>query len=298
MLRIAQVFNNNVALVNLDGNRQAVAKGRGIAFQKKRGDVIPQEAIEKLFYLDTDTERKNWYYLLKNIPIDVVTTTYEIVDLAQRDYHLKILDYIYITLSDHLHGALKGLQAGTYFESRVPDFHEQYPTEYAIAAKALVIINNNLGVQFPDSEIKNLALHFINAAGESDETPAFSEKPEISIEGIVRQTLKKHGIFRFTSNQNYYDRFMIHLQYLLDRLKHADKASIVIAPEMIATLKQNYPQSFAIATELFDAIKAEMSPELGEDEKLYFVIHIQRLLNEDPHDYALTHRKTDRRKEE
>ena len=41
MPKIDQIFNNNVALVELDNHSQAVVKGRGIAFQKKRGDVIP-----------------------------------------------------------------------------------------------------------------------------------------------------------------------------------------------------------------------------------------------------------------
>ncbi|WP_264460663.1 CAT RNA binding domain-containing protein, partial [Lacticaseibacillus paracasei] len=95
MPKIAQIFNNNVALVDLDNRGQAVVKGRGIAFQKRRGDVIPTKQIEKIFYLATETSRQNLYFLLKNIPIDVVTTTYEIIDVAQKQYRLKVLDYIY-----------------------------------------------------------------------------------------------------------------------------------------------------------------------------------------------------------
>ena len=51
MPKIAQIFNNNVALVDLDNRGQAVVRGRGIAFQKRRGDVIPTKQIEKIFYL-------------------------------------------------------------------------------------------------------------------------------------------------------------------------------------------------------------------------------------------------------
>ena len=97
-----------------------------------------------------------------------MTTTYEIIDVAQKQYRLKVLDYIYITLSDHIYEAYKRYQAGTYQETMVPDFHIQYPAEYAVAKQALQIIATNLGVQFPQSEIKNLALHFINASGEDD----------------------------------------------------------------------------------------------------------------------------------
>ena len=92
MLKIIQIFNNNVALVDLGNEQQAVAKGLGLGFQKKKGDLLNSEKIEKMFYLETKTSRDNLYFLLKDVPIDVVTTTYEIIDIAQKKYHLKVLD--------------------------------------------------------------------------------------------------------------------------------------------------------------------------------------------------------------
>lgn len=282
MPKIAQIFNNNVALVDLDNHSQAVVKGRGNAFKKKRGDVIPANQIEKIFYLATETSRQNLYFLLRNIPIDVVTTTYEIIDLAKKQFHLKVLDYIYITLSDHIYEAYKRYQAGTYQESMVPDFHIQYPAEYAVAKQALQIIAANLGVQFPPSEVKNLALHFINAAGEDDNEQAFDQSNEASLSQLVQRVLKRHKITRSPANGNYYDRFMVHLQYLVDRLQRVDTDSVAIVPEVATELEQNYPESYKIASEIFDEIKENLYSGMSEDERLYFIIHIQRLINETP----------------
>lgn len=282
MLKIAQVLNNNVVLVDLDNQRQAVAKGKGLAFQKRRGDFIEPQKVEKLFYLETETSRHNLYFLLKDIPIDVVTTTYEIIDVAQQKYHIKVLDYIYITLSDHIFGAFKRFREGTYINSMIPDLHEQYPNEYAAAREALEIINRNLNVQLPQSEAKNIALHFINAIGESEGEQRFGEDKEATVSDLVQKVLKHHGILRSTSNSNYYDRFMIHLQYLVDRLQHSDPAATVILPKVVSELESTYPKSYVIATEIFDEIKAKIYPEMSEDERLYFVIHIQRLITEPP----------------
>lgn len=282
MLKIAQVLNNNVVLVDLDNQRQAVAKGKGLAFQKRRGDFIEPQKVEKLFYLETETSRHNLYFLLKDIPIDVVTTTYEIIDIAQQKYHIQVLDYIYITLSDHIFGAYKRFRDGTYLSSMIPDLHEQYPNEYAAACEALAIINHDLGVQLPKSEAKNIALHFINAIGQSSGEQRFGEATEATVSDLVQKVLKRHGILRSTSNSNYYDRFMIHLQYLVDRLQHADPDTTVILPKVVAELESSYPQSYAIATEIFDEIKEKIYPEMSEDERLYFVIHIQRLITEPP----------------
>lgn len=282
MLKIVQIFNNNAALVDLDNHRQAVAKGSGIAFQKKRGSMISPKKIEKLFVLETETSRENLYFLLKNIPIDVVTTTYEIIDVAQQYYHLNVLDYIYITLSDHIFGAYKRYNEGTYEDSMVPDFHIQYPVEYATARQALKIIATNLGVQFPNSEAKNIALHFINAAGKADSEQKFSKKTETTIDNLVQYVLKRHGILRSTSNSNYYDRFMIHLQYLVNRLQQADVKTTTIIPQVTIELERNYPQSYTIASEIFNEIKQKLYSNMSDDERLYFIIHIQRLIEETP----------------
>ena len=113
MLTIVQIFNNNVALVKLNDNRQAIVKGKGIVFQKKKGQGVDVEKVEKIFYLETAESRENLYFLLKDIPIDIVTTTYEIVDVAQKAFDFPVLDYVYITLSDHIYGVYKRLQQTT-----------------------------------------------------------------------------------------------------------------------------------------------------------------------------------------
>ncbi|OAU37005.1 transcription antiterminator lact, partial [Lacticaseibacillus rhamnosus] len=53
-------------------------------------------------------------------------------------------------------------------------------------------------------------------------------------------------------------------------------------PEVATELKQNYPQSYKIASEIFDEIKYQLYRSMSEDERLYFIIHIQRLINEAP----------------
>ena len=104
MVEIAQVFNNNSALVNLGDHRQAIVKGKGIAFRRTKGNEIDSSKVEKIFYLNTKTAQENLYFLIKDIPIDIVTTTYEIIDYAIKKFDYNVLDYAYITLGDHIFG--------------------------------------------------------------------------------------------------------------------------------------------------------------------------------------------------
>lgn len=280
MVEIAQVFNNNSALVNLGDNRQAIVKGKGIAFKKTKGNQIDSKKVENIFYLNTKSSRENLYFLIKDIPIDVVTTTYEIIDYAKKKFHYDILDYVYITLSDHIFGAYQRLLANTYQASLIPDMSNQYPTEYLIASHALEVINHNLRVNFPKSEIKSLALHFINAKGEESSAVELKEDVTKEINDTVTKVLNQNQIYRIGDNGNYFDRFMIHLQYLAGRLDSDNDDDKDFNNRLEKEMKDEYPRSSKIAREIYDCLQTKLQTKLNSNELLYFIIHIQRLTQE------------------
>ncbi|EHZ2966224.1 PRD domain-containing protein [Enterococcus faecalis] len=283
MFVIKQIFNNNAALIQIDEQSQAVAKGKGIAFEKKKGDFVDVKQIEKLFTLDSETSIKNLYFLLKDIPIDVVTATYEIIQMVREDYGIKVLDYIYITIGDHIYGVYRRYKDGKYQESMFPDFSKEYPTEYKVAEKALNIVNRSLEISLPKSEIKNLALHFINAGGEVEEERELNEQRDAkALVDIVKTVLTNHGICRKNSSEDYYDRLMIHLQYLIERILESKGTQAMISSQIVADVRRNYPESFEIATEIFNEVKEKLNRDVGIDEHFYFIIHIQRIISEMP----------------
>lgn len=51
MYRVLQVLNNNVALVKDEHDQQFVVMGLGITFQKRKGDLVIADKIEKVFSL-------------------------------------------------------------------------------------------------------------------------------------------------------------------------------------------------------------------------------------------------------
>ena len=48
---INKVLNNNVVTIINQNSEEAVVMGRGIAFQKKKGDEIDESRVEKIFVL-------------------------------------------------------------------------------------------------------------------------------------------------------------------------------------------------------------------------------------------------------
>jgi len=283
-LTIKQIFNNNTAIVDLGDNQQAIVKGKGIAFNKSNKSKLDSQKIEKIFYLDSIDSQKNLYFLLKDIPIDIVTTTYEIVDYAKKKFNSKkfnyqALDYIYITLSDHIYGAYKRYMDGQYKPSQIPDMSDKYIDEYLIASKGVSIINRNLDINLPISEMKNIALHFINAKGDKT-TQQREVSKKIDFTKLIKYVMVKNNIFRTKSNSNYYDRFMVHLQYLAQRLNNmSDDTGFDRKIEL--EMERNYPGSADIARQIFREIDKLMGVQLNSQELLYFIIHIQRITQKD-----------------
>lgn len=110
-MQIAKVLNNNVVVVLDEHRREQVVMGRGLAFQKRPGDVLDDSKIEKVFALQSDELVGRLGELLSQIPLEVMTTCDRIIDLA-RGRLGKLQESLYITLTDHCHFAIERQKKG------------------------------------------------------------------------------------------------------------------------------------------------------------------------------------------
>lgn len=196
MFRIIQALNNNVALVKNEQDEQAVVMGLGIVFQKKKGDLITPSKVEKVFLLKTEESKENFLTLLKNIPLDILTVTYNMIDDLVAKYHFPVQEYLYVTLTDHVYSVYQKLLKGTYQESHLPDISAAYVTEFQTAQEAVAILSQKLSVTFPEDELGRIAIHFINAKREGEVTPSFQISRTKHILELVKQELSRDNIER------------------------------------------------------------------------------------------------------
>lgn len=76
MYRLLKSLNNNVALVKDEQGQQAVVMGLGIIHNKKKGDIIPDARIEKLFSLKNEESKESFLLLLRDMPLDFIKVSY------------------------------------------------------------------------------------------------------------------------------------------------------------------------------------------------------------------------------
>jgi len=283
LLVVNRVYNNNTVLVDVGRKDQAIIQGKGVGFQKRHGDDVSPTQVERIFYLNTDEAKQRFGTLLKDVPIDITMTSFAIIEMARQTFNYPVLDYIYVTLTDHISQTYKHLIAGKYQKSTVPDIRDKYPTEYAIADKAVSMINHDLNVHFPKDAAQAIALHFINARG--TETEADTEQIDKAdfgdnVNKIVKSVFAEYGITRNITNQNYFDRLMIHLQYLVERLQTHEEDKRVLNQSIESDFQKLYPKSYKIADEICTKIQKRLDITLNDNELVYFVIHIQRLIQE------------------
>lgn len=283
MLVVNRVYNNNTVLVDVGRKDQAIIQGKGVGFQRRHGDDVPPNQVERIFYLNTSEAKERFGALLKDVPIDITMTSFAIIEMAKKDFHYPVLDYIYVTLTDHIAQTYKHLMAGSYKKSTVPDIHDRYPTEYAIADRAVNMINHDLNVHFPNDAAQPIALHFINAHGtESSDEQEKVDQADFgeNVNKIVKIVFKEYGITRNIINQNYFDRLMIHLQYLVARLQANEQDKRTLNQNIELDFQKLYPKSYRIASEICEKIQRRLDMNLSDTELVYFVIHIQRLIQE------------------
>ena len=102
MYRILNPMNNNVSLVRNSKEEELIVVGKGISFGKKKGDLISADQVEKVFRMQTEESRENFMTLLKDVPLDFITVTYEIIDNLSKKYQYPVQEYLYVTLTDHI----------------------------------------------------------------------------------------------------------------------------------------------------------------------------------------------------
>ena len=187
-------------------------------FGKKKGDLVSKEKVEKLFRMKTEESRENFMTLLKDVPLDFITVTYEMIDYLSKKYHYPVQEYIYVTLTDHMFCSYQAVTQGRYKESNLLDISENYPVAFEIAKEAVDIYREKLTTSFPEDEVTRIAYHFINAEGENGAEVVDSMDQRKEILKGVEEVLDSYSIKRTETNNNFYDRFMIHLNYFLDYL--------------------------------------------------------------------------------
>ncbi|MCB4943611.1 PRD domain-containing protein [Streptococcus mutans] len=276
-MKIEKVFNNNVVQILGINNEEIIVMGKGLGFQKKPGDEVNQDLIEKRFILqnmDTDMvgELSRVYVDLDSEEIDLIL---EIIHQGQEKLGQTFDISLYIALADHLHYTIQRTREGLTLQNPLAwEVRKFYPEEFQLGKDTIELVKEKMTLQLADDEAASIALHFINAQKDG----GLLEKNRLisKIVSDILEIVRLHfGEVRDEESISY-NRFITHVQYFAQRVAN----SLVQGKNdafLYEQVKENYPHAFACTEKIKSYVESAYDFAMSRDEQVYLTIHIQRL---------------------
>lgn len=272
-MKIKKILNNNAVVVK-DWDGEKIVMGEGVGFEKRKNDRVNQSKIDKVFVMKDPNEHKKFEEILQFLPEEHIRLAEEIISHAEKELGVEINEHIYVAFSDHLSFAIERLTNGIVIHNvLLNQIRILYGKEYEIGLWAKALIKDRIGIDIPDDEVGNIAMHIHTAkmnAGNMQETIEVTTTIQ-EITNIIETSLKI-DIMEDTIS---YERLVTHLGFSLKSLFLKEKDH-KYDPKMVSMIKENFKEAFLCALKVGQFIEEKYGIDYPEAEIMYISMHIQR----------------------
>lgn len=272
-MKIVKVLNNNVVIAD-GGAGEVVAMGSGLGFQKKKGDIIAKDRIEKYFTLADGGLYEEFSRLMEDIDPAALRLSEQIISEAERILPgIQLGESLHISLCDHINGVIRRQAEGITLDNAVwTEICRIYPDEFRLGQYAVELMNDSFGYSLGNGEAAFIAVHFINAqgggAGESGKTAKLIN----DISEMVRAYFK---IEPDTSGVSYY-RFISHIKSFAGAVLGG-----VFSEEdsgLYGFVSERHPEACRCAEQINKMIQIKYKGRITKDDTAYLALYIDRLV--------------------
>lgn len=275
---IKRILTNNAVVIDDENQQEKIVCGKGIAFKKRPGMEIDEMSINQTFILEGGGEYSRFEQLLKDVPLEYLELSSEIINMAKLEFAKKFKDNVIITLSDHLYVAIKRCREGmTISNPLLWDIKNFYEIEYDIGLRALELIKNKFHIQLPNDEAGFIALHIVNVELDEDNMDHIFQVTKVIQE--IMTIVKYHFHAEFDISNVYYYRFITHLKFFALRLLKDNQFNEDEENELLDVVKDKYCTSYECVLKIKDFLEKKYNYTLQEDEIVYLTIHVHRVVH-------------------
>ncbi|WP_343288438.1 BglG family transcription antiterminator LicT [Turicibacter bilis] len=272
---IEKVLNNN-AFISLDENgEEIIVMGKGIAFGKKGNQQVDLTNLNyKIFSCKNKNINNKLISIVSDLPQEYILLTRKIISTFEKEYNKKLNEIIYVSLTEHIHGAIERYQQGIQVKNPLlMEIKRLFADEYEIGRRALEMIHQDFGVAFEEDEAGYIAYHIVNAELNNDMINI------ANITKVMQQVLsviKYHFKVEFNEESSTYYRFITHLKFFAQRV-FSNAVYEEEDTELFFILKEKYHESYECVLKIKGLIEHEYNYDLSLEEQLYLMIHIERI---------------------
>jgi beta-glucoside operon transcriptional antiterminator len=275
-MRINKILNNSAVVVkDIDGEK--IVMGEGIGFQKRKNDLVNQAKIDKVFVIKDSNEHKKFEEILQLLPEEHIKIAEEIITYAEKELGVMINEHIHVAFCDHLSFAIERLTNGISIKNALLDqIKILYVKEFQIGLWAKALIKENLGVEIPEDEVGNIAMHIHTArmnAGDMQETIDITTTIQ-EITRIIESCLN----INIVEDTMSYERLITHLRFSFKSLL-SNGTNHDYDQKMASMIKENFKEAFSCAKEVGQFVEGKYRVKYPDAELMYISMHIQRFYN-------------------
>ena len=275
-MRIEKVLNNNV-VISLDASgKDVIVMGSGKKKKKKRGDIIDQTKIERIFTQNDSDLASKIQSALKDIPIEYLEFTEQMIHYAQNELDTKFNDNLYLSLMDHIYFTIKRYHENMLIQNRLLfETKLMYPEEFRVGNEIVQKMNKMFNVDLPEDEAAFIALHFVNANLGTDNP---SSKTQDKIVQDMLTIIKNYFKLSINSDTLQYVRLVTHLKFFAQRITQKKmQATSGGDVQLFSVVKERYSISYECVQRISQYLQIEYGYNISDEEKLYLTIHIERI---------------------
>ena len=272
---IEKVLNNN-AFISLDENGdEIIVMGKGIAFGKKGNQKVDLTNLNyKIFSCKNKNINNKLISIVSDLSQEYILLTRKIISTFEKEYNKKLNEIIYVSLTEHIHGAIERYHQGIQVKNPLlMEIKRLFADEYEIGRRALEMIHQDFGVLFEEDEAGYIAYHIVNAELNNDIINI------ANITKVMQQVLsviKYHFKVEFNEESSTYYRFITHLKFFAQRV-FSNAVYEEEDTELFFILKEKYHESYECVLKIKELIEHEYNYDLSLEEQLYLMIHIERI---------------------
>lgn len=267
-----KIFNNNALSTVTPDGKDAILIGLGIGFNRRPGDEIDKNKIEKIYYVQDDMQTK-FLEMLKNVDSDVMDASEKIIGLIQNN-ETKFSNKGILSLIEHISFAIERAKKGIFLPNlMLSNIKMMYSKEFELGLKSLDIIKKSCNIDLPEDEAGYIALHFVNMQLNDNlayDTLKFVKGSMDLVKECYKLELDESDLSTL--------RFITHLKFLAQRIFKKETCHDDKMDKMYDYLINNHPKNIEYLDKLDKYIEKEFRYNLDKNEKVYLLVHLTKIL--------------------
>ena len=275
-MRIIKIFNNNIVATRSENGEEMILTGAGIGFQKKLGDLVAKDRIEKVYEVREDGKDR-LYRLFGDTPMELSDAAQKIRDRAKDELGIQMTLQALVGMIDHITYAVERKKSGLEIPNlMLHEIKSLYPDEFQVGLEGIQFIKDATGVLLSEHEAGYVTMHMVNASlGENKESIS---KIFLFTSGVV-DIIEDVFDIDFDEDEISLARLNSHLKFLAKRILLKQPSTEDQVEDFYEMFMKKDKRYKAVEKKIKMFVYKNFHHEVTLQEMVYLMVHINKAIS-------------------